>query len=353
MPQQYKTKNDNKTRSSTMTATMEWKHVVSVIVMMAVISLLMASSIKAPTSTVQRRVSQKDPPAKIVWLMSFPNSGTSYTLRMVKRTSLMLGASNYQEEGGDHVIPVHENHPEGPFWPDPLESKYNRPQKYVLTKTHCGFRCNDCSPSTYQKEALDFPQLCATGKAIKGNKEVKVEYSTDRVHKAVHLIRNPFDNIVSRFHLQLKRKAKHTDAAHFSKSREGFREFCNYMDKKYESGVEKWWLGDQITMLRNVPCGEDFLRYVVWHNLAFLATDKSLRLPTLVLHYEDYMNQFNDTVSSLFDFLELEQIGEPFPILPGHSYVGYFTEDERKAVKKAMKIVAVNQTWHSIKHYFD
>ena len=92
---------------------------------------------------------------------------------------------------------------------------------------------------------------------------------------------------------------------------------------------------------------------MVWHNLAFLATDKSLGLPTLVLHYEDYMTQFNDTASSLFDFLELEQIGKPFPIKPGHSYDDYFTENERKEVRKAMEIVAVNQTWHSIQRYFN
>ena len=163
-----------------------WKHVVSVIVMLAAISLLSSSSVRAPpTSTVQRRARQQesfDSP-KIVWLMSFPNSGTSFTLRMVKRTSLTLGASNYQEEGGNHVIPVHEGHPEGPFWPDPVYSKYKRPQKYVLTKTHCGFRCNDCSPSSYMKDAIDFPQLCATGKAVKGEEEWKVEYNTDRVHK--------------------------------------------------------------------------------------------------------------------------------------------------------------------------
>lgn len=210
------------------------------------------------------------------------------------------------------------------------------------------------------KDALDFPQLCASGKAVKrceggnGDEIVEVAYDTSTAHKAVHLIRDPFDNIVARFHLQKRRKLKlNAFEGNFTSSKEGLRAFCRYMNDKHKSDVEELWLDNEISMLRDVPCRDDFFQYVVWHNLAFLATEESLHLPTLVLYYEDYTNKFNDTVARIFDFLELKQQAEPYPFHEGHAYKDYFTLEERKAVKEAMEIIAINQTWQSIQHYFD
>jgi hypothetical protein len=305
------------------------------------------------------------PPLNIAWLMSFPNSGTSYTMRMIARTTQTLVATNYQKTESSEerrLHPVYAGNSEGPFWPDPEHSNYKRPPTYVLTKTHCGSRCNDCAPSIYLRDVnLDaFPTLCASGSKLKASPDgseqvVGVEYNVTNVKRAIHLIRNPFDNVVSRFHLERHRMIKSNDTDKlraFPDSREGFRNFCRHMNNKWKDEVESRWLTNEIGMLRDVPCRDDFFRYVIWHNLAFTTTDDQLRLPTYILYYEDYSDRFNETVTDLLDFLDLSQETEPYTFHKGHAYDDYFTADERQAVRAAAKIISSNTTWNNIKHYF-
>lgn len=76
---------------------------------------------------------------KIAWLMSFPNSGTSFTSKMIRHASEMSTASNYGEENRDlhgNSVPVYPNVTHGPFWIDPHSmDSTERPSNYVLTKT--------------------------------------------------------------------------------------------------------------------------------------------------------------------------------------------------------------------------
>jgi hypothetical protein len=76
---------------------------------------------------------------KLVWLMSFPNSGTSFTSRLVRDATMTVSASNYADEtpSGQSglVLPVYRNHPEGPFWIKPEASPdFSEPDNYILTK---------------------------------------------------------------------------------------------------------------------------------------------------------------------------------------------------------------------------
>jgi hypothetical protein len=63
---------------------------------------------------------------KLVWLMSFPNSGTSYSSQLIRDATLTDSASNYADEttfGQSGVmLPVYVDQPEGPFW---IKSKEN------------------------------------------------------------------------------------------------------------------------------------------------------------------------------------------------------------------------------------
>jgi hypothetical protein len=298
---------------------------------------------------------------RIVWLMSFPNSGTSYTMRLVKESSQTLVATNYQKTVSDEshqLIPVYSDYSSGPFWQDPSQ-KYVHPSNYVLTKTHCGTRCNDCRPSSYLYDSLSFTRQClsAVKSEVTSNGDeqtVKATYDSKLVHKAIHLIRDPYDNIVSRFHLERRRmeRANDTEAvARYPDSREGFRRFCQDQDDKYLSEVKSSWLAQNEGM-RHVLCRDDLYRYVQWHNLAFSTTEDVLKLPTYILHYEDFSGSFNETVSKLLDFLDLKQTGKPYPFRKGHTYDGYFTQDERNAVKKALQASSNPQTWQNIQHYF-
>ncbi|KAL7450872.1 hypothetical protein ACHAWC_002728, partial [Mediolabrus comicus] len=60
--------------------------------------------------------------------------------------------------------------------------------------------------------------------------EKKGSYNKELVKRAVHLIRDPFDNIVSRFHLHydyLVEMNQTDQLGAYPRSREGFRKFCS------------------------------------------------------------------------------------------------------------------------------
>ena len=76
---------------------------------------------------------------KMAWLMSFPNSGTSFTSRLVRDATKTDSASNYADEtpsGEDGLrLPVYDDQPDGPFWIKPEASPdFQEPTEYVITK---------------------------------------------------------------------------------------------------------------------------------------------------------------------------------------------------------------------------
>jgi len=89
--------------------------------------------------------SRSSPLPDIAWLMSFPNSGTSYTMRLVQAVSNTTAATNYAEEcqqdASGRVATLFDS-PSGPY----LRQQVPLPKRYILTKTHCGGRCVHCIP---------------------------------------------------------------------------------------------------------------------------------------------------------------------------------------------------------------
>lgn len=86
----------------------------------------------------------------IAWLMSFPNSGTSYTMRLVQAVSNTTAATNYAEEckqdSAGRVATLFDS-PSGPYLRQQvLDGGMPLPKRYILTKTHCGGRCVHCIP---------------------------------------------------------------------------------------------------------------------------------------------------------------------------------------------------------------
>jgi hypothetical protein len=83
---------------------------------------------------------------KLAWLMSFPNSGTSFTSRLVRDATKTDSASNYADEtpSGEagYREPVYNDMPDGPFWIKPEASpEFSEPTEYVITKVFkkCNF----------------------------------------------------------------------------------------------------------------------------------------------------------------------------------------------------------------------
>jgi hypothetical protein len=129
---------------------------------------------------------------EVAWLMTFPNSGTTYTLKLIQQYTNTTTATNYGNEQNLHEksIPVHAWMRNGPFL---RYTDWNLPPRYILTKTHCGGTTLSSDPLDYVETARSFEIACRSGNQIEDENEVEATYSMDIPKRFVHLIRNPFD----------------------------------------------------------------------------------------------------------------------------------------------------------------
>jgi hypothetical protein len=129
---------------------------------------------------------------EIAWLMTYPNSGTTYTLKLIQQYTNTTTATNYGNEQNirNDSIPVHPAMKNGPF---PRFLEWQLPPRYILTKTHCGGTSLSPDPLEYVETVRSFEIACRSGSRIENNGELKVTYSMDIPKRAVHLIRSPFD----------------------------------------------------------------------------------------------------------------------------------------------------------------
>lgn len=318
---------------------------------------------------------------KVAWLMSFPNSGTSYTLRLAQWASNVTAATNYGDE-----CDVDDEGRNTPLYPEMDNSpalkypdKYSLPERYALTKTHCGGRCTHCAPDKYVETQLTFHQQClqgnrlvplnsnstASGQNIKKNgkseRVLEVRYPEELVARAVHVIRDPFNNAVARFHLdwgKYNHKAMNGDKESkkfvdkYAYNPDGFRKWCKSIDDVFIKDEEKsrFMTEEILELFRKIPCHGDFFRYIQWHNLA-VATVAKMKVPTYILHYENYATDFERTKDELMSFLQLDIVGSIPEFIPGKSYRSYFSAEERVAVLDLMRMLANPETMDLIDRY--
>ena len=308
---------------------------------------------------------------KIAWLASYPNSGTSYTMTMVERSTNLSTATNYGLEIAyqrDDSIPVHDKtHPEGPYW-EGLSGKRGTtirdlPDTYVLTKTHCGGRCINCPATEWKTNATSFIKACQKTSAYRNSRHVYGQIDASRVARVIHLIRNPFHNIVARFHLERRHLVQKNAAvdAKIPNNATGFHLWCDYLDTKYGGAEEdeaKVLPNDIVSKMKRVSCHAEWYKYVQWHNLLIeimprlgdTFQDTSDKL--LVVHYENYEHKLNETVDRIMDFLGQKVVRplRPFRALP--SYADHYSAQDRVAAYELAKAVASPETWELIRHYF-
>ena len=298
----------------------------------------------------------------IVWLMSFPNSGTSYTMTMVTRSSDRATATNYADEvvadDDEESLPIYPRRPEGPYWKG-LSGKVGTPRplpdKYILTKTHCGSRCVHCGPDQYIETPEFFLKRCASGHGRLSGHHVDVEYPPERVAKAIHLIRNPFHNLIARYHLEHRHHSYKNQSdwlEQHENDKKGLQKYCKDLDDDYKEEDEQFFGKGKVP---KPICHGELYKWTQWHNLVHegLKQMKSLHeVPVLTIYYEDYTNKYNETVADILGFLELENVG----VLPEFSarsdYDGYFTKEQLQDAKSLIKKVASEKTWSQIEHYF-
>lgn len=333
---------------------------------------------------VEADTSSSSQAPQIVWLMSYPNSGTSYTMRLVSRVGNKSVATNYgpecdvNKEGRLETVPsssqislskTSSSSNGGPFI---LSPKKSLPSKYILTKTHCGGRCTNCGPKAYIETRESFLEKCTRGtnttrhhsmedikKERKGEKTSRsyVYYDPSIVKKAIHLIRNPFDNTVSNFHLAHHKYEKSGDMEllqRYPSNREGFRSWCHNLDAKFteEEQVSKHISVSILKLFQEIPCHNSFYLFAQWHNLSIRAIE-DLKLKSLKIYYEDYNTKFDKTYDRIFKFLHLDPVGPTPEFIGGKQYIEYFTDSERKAVKTLVHKMSDFKTWKLVERYFE
>jgi hypothetical protein len=188
----------------------------------------------------------------------------------------------------------------------------------------------------------------------KSRRKYDVEYPPERVARAIHLIRNPFHNVIARYHLEHRHKGYKNDTKwleEHSNDEVGLHKWCKDLDTKYAKEDKEFF---QDTIPKAI-CHGEFYRWTQWHNLVHEGLDLiPHQVPILTIYYEDYTVNTNATATSILKFLELEQVGEIREFTSrSDSYDGYFTKKEISDIKKLVKDVANDRTWKEVKHYFD
>lgn len=223
-------------------------------------------------------------------------------------------------------------------------------------QTHCGMRCSICPPEEYSESTYSFRRQCLTTRWMHSQDDGSLQqrigqYTPDRLAKTIHLIRDPFSNVISQF--LVERELPEHEANVFDKTRNGFRQYCKSIALRFSANerILPYLETDLLHLLRRVPCREYFIRYIEWHNLAFSTAD-DYHVPTYVLHYEWFASRYNATMTELLQFLELEQKTELMPF-PQQVTYDYFTLEERAKLKEAFRRMASFRTWKHLSHYFE
>jgi hypothetical protein len=302
---------------------------------------------------------------RIVWLMAWPFSGEDYILNSIQHLTNVSTATNYGEEvtlKGYFSIPIYPRRPEGPYWEglggQSGHLRRKLPLQYVLTKTQCSYKCfmGCIKPQDYYNESESkFSEACekTTARIAPEGKLVSMTYPVERVAKSIHLVRNPFHNVIQRF-LQ-EREVKKEDLKFSEKypqsPKHGFQKWCKMMDDKSAKDDAKVYSKKLLKLAEKSPCHAEFYKYVQWHNHAFRTTDSHKE--NMVVYYEDFYTRFEDIIQNLAEFLKQKRMTAPYSFSSPHDYSRFYTDDMRTNVRSFVKELSSKETWDYLEHYFD
>jgi Sulfotransferase domain len=261
----------------------------------------------------------------------------------------VTSATNYVRDWSV-ATPVRPEYTNGPF----LHKPELRIPNYILTKTHCYGYCDDCSPRVYVAAT---PEVFAAGclRSELPNHGGDAQYDASIPTKAVHLFRSPFDNIVARMHLAVKKREKAgwtpAQLAAFGSTKDGLDAWCQYLDTKYATAEAKYFNASVREQWKDLQCHADWYRYVQWHNHAF-ALVQTLNISVHYLYYEDYTNRYDEVVSDLLEFLELAPRQPPIDFYVGKSYEHFFDAAQARLAAALVRTLGSTETWQHTRHYF-
>jgi len=250
--------------------------------------------------------------------------------------------------------------------------------------------CEDCHHSQVVQDLESFEKGCrradlntrlpADENDIRCRREDKFFfYNTTRILKVVHLVRNPFDNIVARMHLGVKQKRREGTVgenilSRFNNSIQGVRAWCDYVDEVFhdesslykhdgafrgkpsDASVRNVTISNAtMELMGNTSCHSEIFRYVQWHSLAIDVYRRKLRTISdgYVVYYEDYAQDLTRASQTLGDFLELPIVRDPLPFESGKVYTHCFTTEERIQMSRLIRALATPDCWSMLSRYFE
>merc|ERR1711956_141147 len=122
-------------------------------------------------------------------------------------------------------------------------------------------------------------------------------------------IRDPFDNVISRFRYSHTVHKRRKEEFPYSMTATGFGDYCRELDATFLEDVRTFLSADAFEKAQKVPCYSIFHQYTLWHNNAF-SVSRTYHLPTMIIYYEDYDKRLGKIANELLDFLDQERVGE-------------------------------------------
>jgi len=180
-------------------------------------------------------------------------------------------------------------------------------------------------------------------------------YSKRLISRMVRIVRDPLDNVVSRFHHA--RKEDKNLAKRYPDHAKGFHRFCKEQLHVYRKQEEEYFNKTLLSLFQGIPCYADFYRYAMWHNYAESLVH-SYNVSSLLIHYEDYdcTRGGNETMNQLLEFLNLSPyVKSSFrcDFKSGKSYHDYYSKEEMERIWLLLQQVVSIQVWGILERYYN
>lgn len=300
---------------------------------------------------------------RLAWLMTFPKGGSTYVQSVIHETTSTTTSNNY-----GWTVLNGETVNSRLIWADRTQGPFRQNEKpipsfpsYIATKTHCSGWCFDCPPAKYWIPKSTFHRDCLVSSRHNHFTQEIVQYDGKMVTKAIHLIRDPFSNIVSRFLMFEERsKDKDFDSANpitktgYPMTKLGFQKYCRDMDTKFYNDEYEWFLKqpEMNEAMSGVPCRSEFYKYFQWHNLARNAAVEIQKVPYMLIHYNLFIDKFETELRKMLSFLQLPENGRNVRNRYYNVYYYFYDIDQVNAVQKLAKYMSEEWLYNELDIYF-
>lgn len=300
--------------------------------------------------------------ARVNLFMSFPNSGSRYGLTVLEVATFRTAASFYGKEyvdangialHRDEAVLAYEELPNGPFLTSNLAVQNGGK---LLTRTYCGGHCfSQCTCEEYDISLDAFELECTLSEDADTTREYLDE---SIISSTIILIRDPLDNIVSRFHYEHRLQSGDGSNSWFQewdenyeKDHVGFRKWCEYIDS-VNAFTEQQCFADDPTLLElmdHVPCHSEFYKYAHWYNNAFELVNR-VSSESQNIYYEDFFYRLHEQTEEVVEFLGLNNTGNEFDFRI-RDYTYYYTLEEKTKIINLLLHIASDETKEHLRRY--